>query len=126
MLSKNPVLFTTAKNDGAFLPAPLTASHEYDCFADSVKKGVSYPAAFVEFTEEACVEDHDRDPYPDGGHNCPMKFANGGGPETPWVLTAIKLYAQKGGSDTSECYRMLWGDDSDSLKNSETAEMVVL
>ena len=32
VMDKNPVLFTTATNDGAFWPAPLTAEHEYGCF----------------------------------------------------------------------------------------------
>jgi hypothetical protein len=124
ILTKHPLLMTTARNDGAFLPAPLTANHEYSCYQSAIEKDKSkHMAAFVEFSEEACAEDGDRQPIAkDGGHMCPCKFKNGGGPETPWVLTAAKLYAQKGGSDTSECYRMLWGDSYDSLQNSETVE----
>lgn len=120
---KNPVLFTTATNDGAFWPAPYTAEHEYGCFSKSdvsKENGI----AFVQFSEAACPEDHDRQPYPDGGHNCPMKFKDGGGPETPWVLTAIKLFAHHDGDTTSKCHDLLWGNSSDSLRNTNTTDKV--
>jgi len=55
-------------------------------------------AAFVEFSTEVCSEDHLRDPVKDSGHMCPAKFADGGKPENPWVLVALKLYAQQNGS----------------------------
>lgn len=91
--TKSPILFTTAHNDGAFLPAPLTANHEYNCFAGAIGEefGSTYPAAFIDFSGKACREDFQ---HIDRGHMCPCKTKNGGGPETPWVLTAMKLYAQ--------------------------------
>jgi hypothetical protein len=84
-------------------------------------------AAFIAFSADACNQDGDRQPIiKDGGHNCPTKFKNGGAPETPWVMTAFKLYAQFAGSNASKCYNMLWGDDADSLKNSKDADVVDL
>ena len=50
-------------------------------------------SAFIQFSSDVCEEDNARDPYPDGGHNCPMKIPEGGKPEMPWVLVAMKLYA---------------------------------
>jgi len=120
--SKNPLLMTTAKNDGAFWPAPLTSEHEYGCFKKADVENV-HDVAFVDFTADACKEDGDRKPFPDGGHNCPMKFKNGGGPETPWVLHAIKLYTHFDGDKSTQCHEFLWGDSADSLKNSKTAEI---
>lgn len=114
------MLFTTATNDGAFWPAPQTAKHEYGCFEAGVSD--SAQAAFVQFTKAACIEDNDRKPFPDGGHNCPMKKLDGGRPENWWVLTAIKLYAQQGGSNQSKCYNQLWGNDANSLRNSSDVE----
>ena len=32
VMEKNPVLFTTATNDGAFWPAPYTAKFEKGCY----------------------------------------------------------------------------------------------
>jgi len=32
VMGKNPVLFTTATNDGAFWPAPYTAKFEHGCY----------------------------------------------------------------------------------------------
>lgn len=109
----HPVLFTTATNDGAFWPAPMTAKHELGCFKDSMIDGSV--AAFAQFSADACTKDGAREPFPDGGHNCPMKFADGGRPETWWVLTAFKLYAQLDGDKGSKCYSMLWGNETDSL-----------
>ena len=67
-------------------------------------------SAFIQFSTAACTEDHARDPFPDGGHNCPMKTEDGGKPEDPWVLVALKLYAQQGGSMDTKCFSLLWGD----------------
>ena len=120
--SKNPLIFTTATNDGAFWPAPYTAEHEYGCFNKS--EIANQEAAFIQFNAAACREDHAREPYPDGGHNCPMKFRQGGGPETPWVLTAIKLYAHLNGSKTSKCHDLLWGNSASSLRHSNTTDNV--
>jgi len=53
-----------------------------------------------------------------------MKFKNGGGPETPWVLTAIKLYAQHDGNTNSKCFELLWGNSDDSLRNSKSIDNV--
>jgi len=124
---QHPVLFTTAKNDGAFWPAPETAKHEYGCWTEAMNYTTEpMVSAFIEFSKDACTEDHDRDPFPDGGHNCPMRFKDGGRPEAPWVLVAMKLYAQQGGSKDSKCYDLLWGDDTDSLKHSPWTERVDL
>jgi hypothetical protein len=68
----HPVFFTTAHNDGAFWPAPQTAAHEYGCWKKSMAD--DSVSVFVEFSKDACIEDHDREPFPDGGHNCPMKY----------------------------------------------------
>ena len=83
-------------------------------------------SAFIEFSKEACTEDHDRDPFPDGGHNCPMRKLDGGAPENPWVLVALKLYAQQDGTLDSKCYDLLWGSNVDSLRNSPWIEQVDL
>jgi dienelactone hydrolase len=87
-----PMLFTTATNDGAFWPAPQTAKHEYGCFEAGVNENAQ--AAFVQFSADACKEDDDRKPFPDGGHNCPLKKIDAGRPEMWWVLTMLKLYGQ--------------------------------
>ena len=53
---------------------------------------------------------------------CPFKTRNGGAPENPWVLAAAKLYTHMEGSKHSKCYSLIWGDESDSLKNSTDLE----
>jgi len=121
-----PVLFTTATNDGAFWPAPETAKHELGCF----KMALDTPevegaddfagAAFAQFAEGPCDEDRARQPFPDGGHNCPLKVD---GPESRWVLAALRLYGQLHGSRASRCYDVLWGEDSDSLRNASEVEI---
>ena len=121
---KRPVIFTTATNDGAFWPSPHTAPHEYGCWQKSMSEGSV--SAFMQFSTAECTEDHARDPYPDGGHNCPMKTPNGGEPEMPWILVALKLYAQHGGSMDTKCYSLLWGEDADSLRNSTWTDRVDL
>ena len=83
-------------------------------------------SAFIQFSSDVCEEDNARDPYPDGGHNCPMKIPEGGKPEMPWVLVAMKLYAQQGGSTDSKCHDLLWGESADSLGNSPWVEQVQL
>ena len=123
----HPVLMTTATNDGAFWPAPLTAKHEHGCFEkvppmvnESENKGM----AFVQFSAAACAEDGAREPVvKDGGHMCPAKTARGGWPENVWLLAAIKLYTQQGGSKESKCFGMLWGNSTDSLRNSNTTDL---
>lgn len=92
----HPLFFTTAHNDGAFWPAPMTAQHEFGCwnkaFSDT---GIATKGAiFTEFTKTACEEDGARQPFcKDGGHMCPSKIADGGAPEFPWVLRMFKRYA---------------------------------
>ena len=115
-----PVLFTTATNDGAFWPAPHTAEHELGCFRGAGLNGTT--AAFVQFDAAACAEDHARQPFPDEGHNCPFKSA----PETPWVLTALKLYAQQGGDPDSKCAELLWGDTPQSLSQAKDVDRRML
>jgi len=124
VMEKNPVLFTTATNDGAFWPAPHTAEHEWGCYEKTID-GLSEDAkkhAFLQFSEAACTEDNDRKPFPDGGHNCPMKKLDGGAPESPWVLTAIKLYTHMDGSEDSMCYKMMFGNETSSIVNSKDIE----
>merc|ERR1711974_439602 len=77
---RHPVLFTTATNDGAFLPAPLTAKHELGCFNGAMSGASSdAKAVFAQFSAAACNNDGDREPqWSDGGHNCPMKRLYGG------------------------------------------------
>lgn len=116
---KTPILFTTATNDGAFWPAPATAKHELGCFQGAQVKG---PAAFAQFSEKACAEDSKSLPWTDAGHNCPFKPDV----ESPWVLRFLKLYAQLGGDSNSRCHSMLWGSDSDSLRNSSMVEHAVV
>lgn len=41
VMKKNPVLFTTATNDGAFWPAPYTAEHEHGCFMKSLDDSIN-------------------------------------------------------------------------------------
>jgi dienelactone hydrolase len=120
--SAHPVLMTTATNDGAFWPAPQTAKHEHGCFDQVVPKVKGGKGmAFVEFTSDACAEDGARKPLvTDGGHDCPMKIPRGGWPENPWLLTAIKLYTQQGGSSESKCYDLLWGNSLTSLRNDNS------
>jgi len=93
LAEKHPVFMTTAKNDGAFWPAPATASHEKGCFEKSFNKAsASAQGIFIDFKEEECEEDDARSPFPDGGHCCPLRNADGGKPENPWLLVALKLY----------------------------------
>ena len=110
--AKFPVLFTTATNDAAFWPSPLTAKHELGCFNGALesRNATDAPAAFVDFSTNACQNDGARPPFDDGGHNCPFK----NGVETPWVLTFAKLYGQQGGRKTSKCWKMVYGG---GLKN---------
>ena len=122
---RHPVLFTTATNDSAFWPKPLTAKHELGCFNSAVDEGST--AVFAQFTADVCEDDGDRQPIcPDAGHNCPMKSKDGGRPENVWVLTAIKLYTHMDGAKDSKCYSMLWGNESDSLQNSSDVENFIL
>ena len=53
-----------------------------------------------------------------------MKKEDGGKPEAPWVLVALKLYAQQDGSASSKCHDLLWGDSTDSLRNSPWTDKV--
>jgi len=117
--AKTPLLFTTASNDGAFWPAPYTAKHELGCFTGSK---VSGPAAFAQFSAEACAEDHASGQWPDAGHNCPFKPSV----ETPWVLRFAKLYAQLGGRADSRCHELIWGSGESSLRSSSALEHSVI
>lgn len=84
--SKFPIILTTATNDSAFWPAPYTAKFEYGCW----KGGINGVSAFLEFGSDICSDDGTSKPWNNSGHNCPMKI----NAETPWFLTAIKLYGQ--------------------------------
>jgi len=107
-----PTIFTTATNDGAFWPAPLTAKHELGCFNGTFKAlNSSKPTAFIQFSKAACPKTGEVPPFDDSGHDCPFKS----GVETPWVLTAMKLYTQQKGNMQSQCAKMLYGDQDGSL-----------
>jgi len=119
---KHPVLLTTSTNDGAFWPVPYTALHEYGCWKNSMMDGKSV-SVFIQFNKDECTDDT----YTlasDGGHNCPLKTKNGGKPENPWVLVALKLYAQHGGSMNSMCHKLLWGDTDHSLSKSPWTDKI--
>jgi dienelactone hydrolase len=120
--AKMPVVMTTATNDNAFWPAPQTASHELGCFTGT-KNASAWGHSFFQFSADACTEDGARTPYNDGGHDCPLKVPS---PETPVVFTALKLYAQLGGDETSRCFAKLWGADAGSLQKAGTVETAVV
>merc|ERR1712083_655395 len=126
--AKMPFLLTTATNDGAFWPAPKTAEHELGCFHKSTDDSQSKDStAFAQFSAAACADDgkggrYDRK-WSDGGHDCPMNHES---VETQWVLATAKLYAHVGGSASSKCYEMLWGEGADSLQKALTVEKVVV
>ena len=120
--SRSPLLLTTATNDGAFWPAPLTAQHERGCFKGALGGGATgsqHPAFFVQFSTAACAEDGARRPFADAGHDCAFKA----GVETPWVLSAMKLYAQQRGRASSRCASMLLGGGAGSLKADPLVEL---
>jgi len=124
--SKMPIVLTTATNDGAFWPAPHTAEHELGCFQKSTTTQEGH-TAFAQFSASACADDgtggrYDRK-WSTGGHDCPMRKVS---PETEWVLVASKLYAQFGGSSTSQCYAMLWGAGGTSLQKDPAVEKSVI
>ena len=121
--SKHPVFFTTAHNDSAFWPKPYTEKHEYGCWSSSMSSNDN-TSVFVSWADEVCTEDQGSAPFPDGGHNCPLKRPKGGKPEMPWVLVALKLYAQQDGSVDSKCYDLLWGESDDSLRKSTWTNLV--
>ena len=117
---KFPVFFTTATNDGAFWPAPLTAKHELGCFNGAVKNGTN-PATFIQFSADACNEDGAAAPFTDSGHNCPFKT----NVETPWVLAMMKAYAHFDGSMETKCAKMIFGNTTNSVAQSKHVELVV-
>lgn len=113
VLDSYPMLFTTATNDGAFWPAPHTAEHELGCFKGGANKLGAKPAAFVQFSTAACLDDGTSGgAWSNGGHDCSMKSS----PEAPWVLTAMKLYAQQDGNLESQCAQMLYGKGPGTLQ----------
>merc|ERR1711990_108033 len=117
-----PMLFTTATNDAAFWPAPHTAEHELGCFKGAISNSsTTKPSTFVQFSASACNEDGAPPPWTDAGHDCPFKTAV----ESPWVLTALKLYVQQNGNLDSQCAKMLYGTTSDSLQKDAHVEKFV-
>ena len=109
-----PTLFTTATNDAAFWPKPMTAKHELGCFEGATKmlnvskfQRSNASATFVEFGTNVCLNDGGRAPFDDSGHDCVFKT----GVETPWVLTFMKFYAMFDGDKASKCYDMIRGID---------------
>jgi len=121
--SMMPMLMTTATNDAAFWPSPMTAEHELGCFKEVTPGHLGL--AYAEFSNASCVEDGQRkaDGFPDGGHNCPLKIPS---PETPWAFAAIKLYTQLGGDASSKCYAKVWGDGEGSMQKSKTLQQAVV
>merc|ERR1719461_508066 len=59
-----PTMYTTARNDAAFLPSPYGSEREQSCY----EGGVNGTSIFVDYAEAACNEDDARKPFPDGGH----------------------------------------------------------
>jgi len=51
-----------------------------------------------------------------------MKKLDGGRPETPFVLTAWKLYTHMNGDKNSMCYKMMYGNETSSLRNSKDVD----
>ena len=80
-----------------------------------------HPATFVQFSAAACNEDGAHPPWTDSGHDCPFKS----GVESPWILTAAKLYAQQAGRLDSHCAQMLYGTAEDSLQHDPQIEKIV-
>jgi len=115
-----PTLFTTATNDGAFWPAPHTAEHELGCYGKAVPMNGTKPGIFVQFSADACAEDGLFKPFTDGGHDCPFKNSV----ESPWVLTAIKLYAHHDANPKSMCAQMLYGNGPDSMTKDKHVEKI--
>ena len=114
-----PLLFTTATNDAAFGPAPQTAGHELGCVRKAkLNSSTLHGHVAVQFSSAACDEDGAHPPFGDSGHLCPFKTA----PEAPWVLTALKLYAQHDASPTSRCAAMLWGAGDGSLARDTSVD----
>jgi hypothetical protein len=51
-----------------------------------------------------------------------MKKLDGGKPETPWVLNAVKLYTHMEGSEDSIYYKIMCGNETNSMRNSKGIE----
>lgn len=121
VMEKMPFFMTTATNDSAFLPAPYTAHSENGCYDKSlaqVKDKTLLKSSFIQFDKAVCTEDHKHAPFDDQGHDCAFKHEV----ETPWVLTAMKLYGMHGADSSTNCHRILWGSDADSLKSLKSAD----
>jgi dienelactone hydrolase len=111
----HPVLVTTAENDSAF--GDDTPQNETSCFEGSMHPDAT--AIFVNWKAEMCLNDDAMEPIiNDSGHNCPTKILDGGKPENPWMLVAMKLYAQHDGDKSTRCHEYLWGTSESSLQTS--------
>ena len=51
-----------------------------------------------------------------------MKKLDGGRPETPWVLSAIKLFTHMDGNEDSMCWKVMYGNETSSMRNSKDIE----
>lgn len=116
---KYPMLYTTATNDGAFWPAPGTANHEMGCFNGSKLEG---PAAFMQFTAEACKETNKSQPWAEEGHDCSFKP----NVDTPWVVRILKLYAQQDGDLKSQCASLLWNNGASGPKGDPNVDKAII
>merc|ERR1719326_911406 len=114
IVARMPLVVVSARNDAAFWPAPHTAEHEEGCFEKGLPADANpgHGAAFAVFSEASCAEDHKREPFPDGGHNCIMKTDS---PEAPWVRVALQLYLAGSAERPADCEAALWGDGPGSL-----------
>lgn len=128
--SKMPVIMHTAANDKAFdIPfITKTPVAELQCFHKSTDTSDTKDSTiFAKFSEDACQDDgqggRDGRHWSNGGHDCPML---GVSPETAWVLTAAKLYAQLDGDTNSHCHAMLWGNGQDSLQQDSAIEVSIV
>jgi dienelactone hydrolase len=124
--SKMPIIMHTAANDKAF-DIPLitkTPKKELECFHTATDNSDSKDSTiFARFSEDVCQDDgqggRDGRTWSNGGHDCPMLNNS---PETAWVLTAAKLYAQLDGDVNSHCHAMLWGNGQDSLQQDSAVD----
>lgn len=130
LLQSTPFLLTTATNDGAFRPAPNTAAEELACFTGgmNLSSTTSTDAVFAQFTEESCLGGLGEE----NGHCCPLgddwEYTLTGSnpdPQWPWVIRAMRLYAQQGGNLNTECADLYLGNGGQSLSESRDIERSV-
>ena len=106
----------------------------HKCFTDSFDKASEKAVgAYLQWKTEECLNDGSYDgisvlghTWDDAGHYCELKYKEGGRPENPWALVALKLYTQQSGNRESKCYDLLWGNTEESLTNSSWYDILEL